>query len=149
MFRFCSAGVCSRKTSEASSLSGAVYYQDELAGRGGNWVDGSALQGTRQIQWDKNHHLAKVRVAGSKPVFRSNKGPGQQAKMRSQRPAVCSGLQFITGLGRGLVMQVLVVAVQNAIQRSALGAATATATFFRTSGSVRDGGPRCRHCQTA
>ncbi len=43
---------------------------------------------------------------------------------------------FITGLGIGLVMQVLVVAVQNAVPHSALGVATATATFFRTIGGA-------------
>src|SRR3974377_1719312 len=41
---------------------------------------------------------------------------------------------FVTGLGIGLVMQVLVVAVQNAVPYSALGVATATSTFFRTIG---------------
>ena len=43
---------------------------------------------------------------------------------------------FITGLGIGLCMQVLVVAVQNAVPYSALGVATATATFFRTIGGA-------------
>ena len=43
---------------------------------------------------------------------------------------------FITGLGVGLVMQVLVVAVQNAVPYSALGVATATSTFFRTIGGA-------------
>jgi len=42
----------------------------------------------------------------------------------------------ITGLGIGLVMQVLVVAVQNAVPYSALGVATATSTFFRTIGGA-------------
>ena len=41
---------------------------------------------------------------------------------------------FITGLGVGLVMQVLVVAVQNSVPHSQLGVATSTATFFRTIG---------------
>ena len=43
---------------------------------------------------------------------------------------------FITGMGIGLVMQVLVVAVQNAVPHSALGVATATSTFFRTIGGA-------------
>jgi MFS family permease len=43
---------------------------------------------------------------------------------------------FITGLGIGLVMQVLVVAVQNAVPYAALGVATATAMFFRTIGGA-------------
>jgi EmrB/QacA subfamily drug resistance transporter len=43
---------------------------------------------------------------------------------------------FITGLGIGLVMQILVVAVQNAVPHAALGVATATATFFRTIGGA-------------
>jgi EmrB/QacA subfamily drug resistance transporter len=42
----------------------------------------------------------------------------------------------IVGLGIGLVMQVLVVAVQNAVPYSQLGTATATATFFRTIGGA-------------
>ncbi|MHB2028642.1 MAG: MDR family MFS transporter [Acidimicrobiales bacterium] len=43
---------------------------------------------------------------------------------------------FIVGLGLGLVMQVLVVAVQNAVPHSQLGTATATATFFRSIGGA-------------
>ena len=43
---------------------------------------------------------------------------------------------FIVGLGVGLVMQVLVVAVQNSVPHSQLGTATATATFFRTIGGA-------------
>ncbi len=43
---------------------------------------------------------------------------------------------FITGLGIGLVMQVLVVAVQNSVPYSQLGVATATSTFFRTIGGA-------------
>lgn len=43
---------------------------------------------------------------------------------------------FVTGLGVGLCMQVLVVAVQNAVPYSALGVATATSTFFRTIGGA-------------
>jgi EmrB/QacA subfamily drug resistance transporter len=42
----------------------------------------------------------------------------------------------VVGLGIGLVMQVLVVAVQNAVPYSQLGTATATATFFRTIGGA-------------
>ncbi len=40
----------------------------------------------------------------------------------------------VVGLGLGLVMQVLVVAVQNAVPYSQLGTATSAATFFRTIG---------------
>ncbi len=43
---------------------------------------------------------------------------------------------FITGMGTGLVMQVLVVAVQNSVPHSELGVATATSTFFRTIGGA-------------
>jgi EmrB/QacA subfamily drug resistance transporter len=42
----------------------------------------------------------------------------------------------IVGLGIGLVMQVLVVAVQNSVPHAQLGTATATATFFRTIGGA-------------
>jgi EmrB/QacA subfamily drug resistance transporter len=42
----------------------------------------------------------------------------------------------VVGLGIGLAMQVLVVAVQNAVPHSQLGTATATATFFRTIGGA-------------
>ena len=42
----------------------------------------------------------------------------------------------VVGLGVGLVMQVLVVAVQNSVPYEQLGTATATATFFRTIGGA-------------
>jgi EmrB/QacA subfamily drug resistance transporter len=47
-----------------------------------------------------------------------------------------AAFMFITGLGIGLVMQVLVVAVQNSVPHSQLGVATATSTFFRTIGGA-------------
>jgi EmrB/QacA subfamily drug resistance transporter len=43
---------------------------------------------------------------------------------------------FIVGLGVGLVMQVLMVAVQNAVPYSQLGVATSTQAFFRTIGGA-------------
>jgi EmrB/QacA subfamily drug resistance transporter len=42
---------------------------------------------------------------------------------------------FILGIGLGLVMQVLIIAVQNAVDYRDLGAATSGATFFRSIGS--------------
>jgi EmrB/QacA subfamily drug resistance transporter len=46
-----------------------------------------------------------------------------------------SGYLFLFGVGLGLVMQVLVVAVQNAVPYEQLGTATSGVTFFRTLGS--------------
>jgi hypothetical protein len=43
---------------------------------------------------------------------------------------------FVVGFGLGAVMQVLVVAVQNAVPYSQLGTATSSATFFRSIGGV-------------
>ena len=45
------------------------------------------------------------------------------------------GYMFVLGFGLGLVMQVLVIAVQNAVEYRDLGAATSGATFFRSIGS--------------
>jgi hypothetical protein len=49
----------------------ALYYSGELSGGGGNWVDRTARQGSAADHRDEKPHLAKVRVAGSNPVFRS------------------------------------------------------------------------------
>ena len=46
-----------------------------------------------------------------------------------------SGYMFVLGVGLGMVMQVLVLAVQNAVEYRDLGTATSAATFFRTIGS--------------
>src|SRR4051795_1178800 len=43
---------------------------------------------------------------------------------------------FVMGLGLGLVMQVLVLAVQNAVEYSELGVATSGATLFRSMGGA-------------
>lgn len=48
---------------------------------------------------------------------------------------ISSVYMFVLGFGLGLVMQVLVLAVQNAVQYRDLGAATSGATFFRSIGS--------------
>ncbi len=47
---------------------------------------------------------------------------------------VIAGYLFVFGVGLGLVMQVLVVAVQNAVPYQQLGTATSGATFFRMIG---------------
>jgi EmrB/QacA subfamily drug resistance transporter len=47
---------------------------------------------------------------------------------------VTAAYMFIFGLGLGLIMQVLVVAVQNAVSYEDLGVATSSATFFRMIG---------------
>jgi EmrB/QacA subfamily drug resistance transporter len=47
---------------------------------------------------------------------------------------VSSIYMVVLGLGIGCVMQVLVVAVQNAVPRSQLGTATSSSTFFRSIG---------------
>jgi EmrB/QacA subfamily drug resistance transporter len=49
---------------------------------------------------------------------------------------VMAGYMFIFGAGLGLIMQVLVVAVQNAVSYQDLGVATSNATFFRMTGGV-------------
>ncbi len=47
-----------------------------------------------------------------------------------------AGGMLVVGLGVGMVMQVLIVAVQNAVPYERLGTATSTATFFRTIGGA-------------
>ena len=49
---------------------------------------------------------------------------------------ITSVYMVVVGLGVGLVMQVLVVAVQNSVPYEQLGVATSTATFFRTIGGA-------------
>lgn len=49
---------------------------------------------------------------------------------------VASIYMFITGVGIGMVMQVLVLAAQNAVDHSDLGVATSGATFFRSLGGA-------------
>ncbi|HLN16938.1 MAG TPA: MDR family MFS transporter [Acidimicrobiales bacterium] len=57
--------------------------------------------------------------------------------MTPSTPLALSSLyMFVVGLGLGLVMQILVVAVQNAVPYSLLGTATSNATFFRMIGGA-------------
>jgi len=53
----------------------ALYYGGALTGPSGNWVDAMARRGAHRDLVDQIHYLAKVRVAGSNPVFRSIKSP--------------------------------------------------------------------------
>lgn len=50
--------------------------------------------------------------------------------------AVGSAFTGVMGVGLGLVMQVLILAVQNAVDYADLGVATSTATFFRSMGGA-------------
>jgi EmrB/QacA subfamily drug resistance transporter len=57
------------------------------------------------------------------------------ARVSAETPAlVSSGLMMLLGLGLGCVMQVLVIAVQNAVDYKDLGVATSGATLFRMIG---------------
>ena len=47
-----------------------------------------------------------------------------------------AGMFFLLGIGMGLFMQILVVAVQNALPHEYMGVATASVTFFRTLGGA-------------
>jgi EmrB/QacA subfamily drug resistance transporter len=47
-----------------------------------------------------------------------------------------SGMIFVVGLGLGLFMQTLVLAVQNGLDRADLGVGTSAVTFFRTLGGA-------------
>lgn len=47
-----------------------------------------------------------------------------------------SGMLFVVGVGMGMFMQILVVAVQNAVPREYMGVGTAAVTFFRTLGGA-------------
>ena len=47
---------------------------------------------------------------------------------------VAAGFAVVLGLGLGMVMQVLVLAVQNAVDRSVMGVATSGSTMFRQVG---------------
>jgi hypothetical protein len=57
------------------------------------------------------------------------------SRLDAQSPTLYgSAAMFVLGLGLGLVMQVLVLAVQNAVEYSELGVATSGATLFRSMG---------------
>jgi hypothetical protein len=58
-------------------------------------MDGAALRKTGEPQTDENHHLAKVRVAGSNPVFRSNEAAQGQCVTP---PGATSALLVVTYL---------------------------------------------------
>jgi len=71
--------------SRVSVDSRPLYHVAGLSGLGGNWVDGTSRLGTRTDPNDGEHHLAKVRVAGSYPAFRSERSPGVAAAKHGQR----------------------------------------------------------------
>ena len=49
---------------------------------------------------------------------------------------VLSGMLFLVGMGMGLFMQILIIAVQNSLPVNVMGVATASVTFFRTLGGA-------------
>ena len=50
--------------------------------------------------------------------------------------ALTLGALTVFGLGFGMVTQILIVAVQNSVERAQLGTATATTSFFRALGGA-------------
>ncbi|CAM3367075.1 MDR family MFS transporter [Stackebrandtia soli] len=64
-------------------------------------------------------------------------GLGLLSLLEVDTPLWLAGIYMaVTGMGLGLVMQVLVLAVQNAVPHSDLGVATSGATFFRSMGGA-------------
>ena len=64
-------------------------------------------------------------------------GLGLMSRLTADTSLVVAGAyMFVTGAGIGLVMQVLVLATQNAVERKDLGVATSGATFFRSLGGA-------------
>ncbi|HEX7746608.1 MAG TPA: MDR family MFS transporter [Micromonosporaceae bacterium] len=64
-------------------------------------------------------------------------GLGLLSRLGVDTSLVVAGVyMLITGLGIGLVMQVLVIAAQNAVDRKDLGVATSGVTFFRSMGGA-------------
>lgn len=64
-------------------------------------------------------------------------GMGLLSGLRSDTSLVEAGLRMaVVGVGLGLVMQVIVIAVQNSVPRSELGVATSSSMFFRTLGGT-------------
>jgi MFS family permease len=62
---------------------------------------------------------------------------GLLATLASERSRVATGIGLaVFGLGFGMVTQVLVIAVQNSVDRRQLGIATATTGFFRALGGA-------------
>jgi EmrB/QacA subfamily drug resistance transporter len=49
---------------------------------------------------------------------------------------VLAGMLFVIGLGLGMFMQILILAVQNSVERQYMGVGTASVTFFRTLGGA-------------
>jgi MFS family permease len=59
------------------------------------------------------------------------------SRLHADSSLVTAGLyMMVVGLGLGMVMQVLVLAVQNSVDRADLGAATSASTFFRSMGGA-------------
>ncbi|WP_344686971.1 MDR family MFS transporter [Blastococcus jejuensis] len=64
-------------------------------------------------------------------------GLGLMSRLSVDTSLVVAGLyMLVTGVGIGLVMQVLVLAAQNAVEQKDLGVATSGATFFRSLGGA-------------
>ena len=64
-------------------------------------------------------------------------GLGLMSRLAVDTSLVVAGLyMLVTGVGIGLVMQVLVLATQNAVEHKDLGVATSGATFFRSLGGA-------------
>ncbi|WP_197674791.1 MDR family MFS transporter [Pedococcus dokdonensis] len=64
-------------------------------------------------------------------------GLGLMSLLTVDTSLVLAGLyMFVTGAGIGMVMQVLVLATQNAVEHKDLGVATSGATFFRSLGGA-------------
>ena len=58
------------------------------------------------------------------------------AASRHSRTDLIAVIMFFFGAGLGLTMQVVITAVQNAVDRKDMGAATAAVTFFRSMGGA-------------
>lgn len=65
-------------------MSRPLYNSEGSGGLPGNWVDAVAGQRTRNYDKDVDQHLAKVGVAGSDPVVRSDEIAAQRQRLSSK-----------------------------------------------------------------
>ena len=102
-----------------------------------DWTSPGPPEVTFAATMPRSYQVPGVRVHGKLLCFvqwRAN--PLLSTMTAHTSPAVASAFMFVLGLGLGSVMQVLVLAVQNAVPYADLGVATSGATLFRSMGGV-------------
>ena len=118
----------------AAVPAGGARAQPDRVGPSACAADGRCARRLDRLRPDRHAHRALQGVPDRRDGGRGSGTAPALEPRRGEHDVEAALYMFVLGAGLGLVMQVLILAVQNAVPYAQLGVATSAATLFRSIG---------------